>query len=302
MKPYMFKHKKKGLGIHNWFKSKTAIQPGDKGISQAIHFFKAVLAGGNLAHYPIFGYLYERMMFVRPSHKKFTSGIALNLNQDIAENAKNVVMPIELIKKAISEASYIAIMHKCFCRSAQDCSDYPKDFGCIFIGQGSKAVVDKGIARQATVEEGMAHIDRAVKEGLVGQSLWIEAEQYLWGIKDEDMHRFLEICFCCPCCCTALKLAKIAPDDLRKRFRSIGWKAVVDESSEKNCGHCRICTEACPLEAISNQNGLAEVNEEMCMGCGICAVQCPNSKIRLHLMDEPKEDIKEYFWQLDLDL
>ncbi|SHK55327.1 4Fe-4S binding domain-containing protein [Desulfatibacillum alkenivorans DSM 16219] len=302
MEPYMFKHKKKGLGIHNWIKSKTAIKPGEKGISQAIVFFKAVIAGGRLTHYPVLSYLYEKAMFLRPSRKKFTSGVALNLNVDIAENSKNTAMPIELIKKAVSETAYIAIMHRCFCRSAQNCSDHPQDLGCIFIGEGSRAVVEKGIARKATVEEAMEHIDRAVKSGLVGQSLWIEAEQYLWGIKDEDMHRFLEVCFCCPCCCTALKLAKNSRDDLRDRFRSIGWKAVVDENSPKECGRCQVCTTACPLEAVSNTNGRAEIREDRCMGCGICAVQCPNDKIRLHVMTPPKGDLKDYFWQLDLDL
>lgn len=211
-------------------------------------------------------------------------------------------MPIDLMKRAVREAAYITIMNACICRDGQNCTTYPKDLGCIFIGKGSRVLEERKIGRRATVEEAIAHIDRGAELGLIGNSLWIEVEQYVWGIKDEDMHRFLEFCFCCPCCCTALKIAKNSTIDVRQRFRSVGWKAIVVDSAINTCKSCTICTNACPMEAISNQDGITQVSEEMCLGCGICAAKCPNKSIQLKLKDPIKPDIKDYFSELDLEL
>jgi Pyruvate/2-oxoacid:ferredoxin oxidoreductase delta subunit len=300
MKQYKYKHRTKGLGIHNWIKSKTAVTPGSW--DMVLNFFKVLLAGSKVSRIPVLGYMYEFLMQVRPDKKKFTKGVLLNLNEALTDKSEGVIMPVDLMKKAIRETSYIAIMNRCICRDAQDCSTYPKDHGCIFIGNGARVLEERSIGRKATVEEALAHIDRGVELGLIGQSLWIEMEQYIWGMKEEDMHRFLEICFCCPCCCTALKLAKNASDIMRKRFISVGWKAVVKDRSKTTCGNCQVCTDACPVEAISNNSGYTYINMEKCAGCGICASKCPKENIKLELIEETKEDIKEYFHELDLEL
>lgn len=300
MKQYMYKHKTKGLGIHNWIKSKTAVTPGNW--DTVLNFFKVLIAASKVSNIPVLGYLFEWGMHARPNEKKFTKGVLLNLNEDLAEKAENVIMPIDIMKKAVREASYITIMNKCICRDAHKCKTYPIDHGCIFIGKGSRVLEERQIGRKATVEEALAHIDKAAEKGLVGQSLWIEVEQYIWGVKNEDMHRFLEFCFCCPCCCTAFKISKNASPLMRERFVSVGWKAVVKDASKETCGNCAVCTECCPVEAIANNGSGAKLKLDICTGCGICASKCPKKNIRLELIEETKEDIKEYFHQLNLDL
>ena len=304
MTTHKFKHRTRGLGIHNWIKSKTAVTPGTW--DTVLSFFKVIIAGSKLSKVPIFGpvlgYMYEFLMHTRPNDKKFTRGVLLNLNTRIVDNVENVVMPVELMKKAIRETSYITIMNKCICRDAQKCETYPRDLGCIFIGQGAKVLEERQIGHRATVEEALAHIDKGTEAGLIGHSLWIEVEQYIWGMKNEDMHRFLEFCFCCPCCCTALALAKNASDLMRDRFRSVGWKAVVKEPTAKFCQTCLLCVEACPVRAISMEGQTLKINEVSCAGCGICAAKCPQDNISLKLRQETKEDIKEYFAELDLEL
>jgi len=299
-KTYTFKHKTKGLGIHNWIKSMTAVRPGTWNV--VLGFFKVLIAGSKLNGIPVLGYIYNFLMFFKPDHKRFTRGVILPLNVDLTDSVENVVMPIELMKKAVREASYITIMRACICRDAQKCETYPIDHGCIFIGQGARVLEERKIGRKATVEEALAHIDKGAAAGLVGQSLWIEVEQYVWGMKNEDMHRFLELCFCCPCCCTAFKIFRNSGEDVRQRVRSVGWKAYVDKDITQACGSCKICSQKCPVGAISNPNGLAVVDQKKCVGCGICESECPNSYPRLILLEKTKEDIKEYFWELDLDL
>jgi ferredoxin len=111
-----------------------------------------------------------------------------------------------------------------------------------------QGLVKNGVAHQISASEAEAKIDRAAELGLVGQSLWVEVEQYLWGIQNEHMEKFLEFCFCCPCCCTALHVTKNSTRDVRSRFKSLGWMAEVND----NCINCGKCIEVCPQHAIKS--------------------------------------------------
>jgi ferredoxin len=50
----------------------------------------------------------------------------------------------------------------------------------------------------------------------------------------------------------------------------------------KLCDQCGACAEACPAEAISEQNGVFLIDPDECTGCGICADECPNGVIFMH--------------------
>ena len=53
-------------------------------------------------------------------------------------------------------------------------------------------------------------------------------------------------------------------------------KAVVDRDT---CGGCEACTGACPVSAISMQDGKALVDADSCVECGACVSTCPVSAI-----------------------
>lgn len=45
------------------------------------------------------------------------------------------------------------------------------------------------------------------------------------------------------------------------------------------CIGCGTCTGVCPVEAITMQDGKAEINQETCIHCGTCAGVCPVNAI-----------------------
>ncbi|HPI93815.1 MAG TPA: 4Fe-4S binding protein [Deltaproteobacteria bacterium] len=243
-------------------------------------------------NYPVIGPVVRRLVNLEP--EAHTQAYTLNINADVSDMAKGVVLPIDMMKKLAKEASYRAIMNKCLCRSAFECKNFPHDHACIFIGEGARGIVKNGIGREATVKQALAHIDKGAELGLIGQALWVEVERVMMGIKREkDVAHWLEICFCCPCCCGTFKLMKSSDlQDIRNRFQSIGWKARVDDGS---CIQCQLCIDRCPVEAISLNAGHIMIDEQKCLGCGFCAAGCPQEAIKLHFKGQLLDSIQDYF-------
>ncbi len=243
-------------------------------------------------HVPVIGSRLKKVYDLEP--EAHTQGYTLNLNKDLTDKSQNVVLPIDMMKQAVRQSDYRAIMKKCLCRSAFDCKTYPHDHACLFLGEGARKIVKAGMGREATIEEALAHVDKGAELGLVGQALWIEVERVLFGIKrDKNVAHWLEMCFCCPCCCGTFKLNKATTSmDVKGRFHSIGWKAIVDDEV---CIQCEKCVKKCPIEVISVVDGRIVINQQACLGCGICAAHCPKEAIKLKLQTPLLENVQDYF-------
>ena len=115
------------------------------------------------------------------------------------------------------------------------------------------------------------------------------------------MGHFIEMCFCCPCCCVGLNLSKNASRTVKQRFRPSGWMAVVDQTV---CASCGDCVAPCPQAAISlDANSKAVINEDFCVGCGICRSKCKPEAIKILQTRPMLGSVQEYFLvdgQLDL--
>ena len=280
------------LGINNWIKGQTAKTAKAQNFGRM--FFKSILFAAPYTKIPLLGDAILKVAYM--SEKNHTAGYTLPLNVDLSNCIDQSTLPIDLMKKVVKDSSYRAIIKTCMCRETFTCNDYPRDLGCLFIGTGAHSVVDNGIANEATLEECYAHIDRAAKLGLAGKVFWVEIEEYVWGVKDENIQNFLEICFCCPCCCAAFSFD-------RKSNRTgltlpTGWVTKVDE----NCVKCGACIKACPSDHIAMGTSTIIIDEK-CSGCGLCIDVCSKQNaLKLVQKEAMKEDVKDYFDGLNLEL
>ena len=301
-----YKNKRNGLGIKNWI-LKHVLYMNDKRwpfvnklYKMFVKFSVWMKEGGWKAK------LYKRGIKLYPDMERQTGTIVMPLNVDISKESEKTVVPMDMIKESLKKVNYIAGMDGCLCRGANDCKDYPHDLGCLFLGEAAKIVVKHNLGRQFTYEEACARVDEAARVGLMGQAVWIEVEQLLWGVPNDLMDHFLEICFCCPCCCIAMKLARNATEKERHRFHPSGWQAVVDQTKCVGCGACLATPNGCPVEAISKgENGKTVIDREHCVGCGICRSRCKTGAISIKQTMPMRKDIQEYFlkdYNLDIKL
>ncbi len=241
---------------------------------------------------PLIGGVLKKIVLMDGRPGNLTQAYSFDLNHSLSDNKAmgNVVLPIDVIRQSIRCSGYRAIMDQCLCRTGRQCRTYDKSLGCIFLGAGAVATVKNGLAREASVEEALAHLEKAVGSGLVGMGMWIEAENYIWGIKKEHHHQWLEICFCCPCCCIALQnLRKVTPD-VQQRFRSMGWQARV----VGQCSGCGQCLSTCPIDAIQVADGGVRISDQ-CLGCGICVSVCPEKVLEVKPVAPSRDLVEDYF-------
>lgn len=192
-------------------------------------------------------------------------------------------------------------MNGCLCRETFDCQHYPHDFGCLFMGDAARACVANGIAHEATLEECYAHLDKARELGLPPSAYWVEVEEFVWGFENRDIPQFMEICFCCDCCCAAVQFHNRAHGELKNVLQNdVGWQCrpLLDR-----CVGCGTCVSACPfgylvVDETSGKVGVAE----RCIGCGRCLDACKRGALHVVQTGKTEERLEDYFPELHLKL
>ena len=301
-----YRNKPNGLGIYNWF-LKHVLYMSKKRWPFALklyHIFVKYSAwmkkGGLKAR------LYKTAIKISPDMARPTGTIVMPLNIDLSDKGEKTVIPMDMIKESLKSVDYIAGMNSCLCRDANDCADYPHDLGCLFLGEAAKIVVRHDLGRRLTYEEACARVDEAARVGLMGQAVWIEVEQMLWGVPNDLMDHFLEICFFFFFCCITMKLTRNATEKARHRFHPSRWTPVADLTKCVGCGNCINGQNGCPVEALSfGEDGKIRIDQEKCVGCGICRSRCPHDAVHIRQTMPMRKDIHEYFlkdYNLDIKL
>ena len=255
---------------------------------------------GYFSH-PVWGPFWRRLFrFEGDAHH--AEACIVPIGQDLKFNSpnKNMALPMQKLRDAVHESSYRIIMDRCICRDSFKCTHYPIDFACLMLGEACRTMVANGIARYATIEESLAHLNRAAEMGLVAIPAWTEMESIAKGIPDKNKTKYFEICFCCPCCCNGIKNFKTwhTVPQLRKLFKNTGWQAKASEA----CIGCGICTDMCPMDTIVvDRSGMAKTGDS-CIGCGLCAFHCPEKAITMEETIPMKEHILEYFGDAPIEI
>lgn len=224
-----------------------------------------------------------------PSTESVTNLTTLEINKKI-EQPDNIVFPSDIIKEIIRKANNIVIMNKCLCRTSAGCNDYPRDLGCIFMGEATKQISRK-YCREVTSDEAIDHIDKCSKAGLIHimgrnkiDSIWMNVGP---GSK------LLTVCNCCPCCCLWRILPNLS-NSIRKNFFKLNGVSVFYDSNL--CVGCGKCIDVCFADAISLEKDTVWIDDDICIGCGQCSNNCPTGAIQLNYT---KSDVENVFEKID---
>ncbi|HEY47747.1 MAG: 4Fe-4S ferredoxin [Anaerolineae bacterium SM23_ 63] len=227
---------------------------------------------------PILGSMLDHALFEGDDLMYLPRSGTIEINQPI-NSPGEVVIPTQVVNHFIEGATVHWVMDTCICRQTSQCEDYPRDLGCLFLGEAALDI-NPELGRRVSKEEALEHVQRCREAGLVHligrnklDTVWLGVEP---GIK------LLTICSCCPCCCLWRVLPHVSSQIGSKITRMPGVTVEVTDL----CVGCGTCTdEVCFVDAIRLVDGRA-VKSEACRGCGRCVDVCPEGAIVIRVEDD----------------
>lgn len=200
--------------------------------------------------------------------------IILPVNQ-VVSGTESVALPYSLLEALVARASHLVVLNQCLCRRAEGCRTYPRDLGCLFLGDAAGQISPE-LGRPLDAAGALAHARQAMELGLVPLVVHAAYDAELLGI---DYDRMLAVCFCCDCCCTVRHGLRRGP---REFWDSVLRLPGLHVEVGPECTGCGACLGLCHVAALSLADGRAII-ADTCKGCGRCAAACPEGAIQLRL-------------------
>ncbi len=197
-----------------------------------------------------------------------------NIPVETAIDVQKSVAPYDSLPKVIETKQRIALAD-CLCqvwqRKLGKTYDSPIEV-CMLFDFYADYYVEQGYGRWISQEEALAVLKESEKAGLVPQLSNSENPEAL--------------CNCQVDCCGQLRLMKQIP--VPGLIAASNYYARVDT---ENCEACGICTDRCPMDAITmdaDEMDAASIERGKCIGCGLCVSTCPTGA--LILMEKPEAE------------
>ncbi len=190
----------------------------------------------------------------------------VSVREDIRVTDLERVIPYALARDIILQAPDHLVALECPCRAARADPCLPLDV-CLIVGEPFASFTIQHHARRArwiTSVEAQAILQAEHDRGHVHHAFF----------KDAMLGRFYAICNCCACCCGAMQAH-------RNGTPMLASSGYVNRLDPARCVGCGDCAPACPFEALSLVDSLAQVDEERCMGCGVCVAACDTGALSL---------------------
>jgi Fe-S-cluster-containing hydrogenase component 2 len=193
--------------------------------------------------------------------------------QESIEDQRRVA-PYEKLAEKVKETTYQAVAH-CPCRlmrkySGEDACDHSTE-NCLHFGSLGKYIVAHGMGREITVEETLDILKKSNEEGLV----------HVTGNYQEEIET---ICNCCADAC--IFITGLMQQGEKFMFARSNYVSAINQDT---CVECGTCAERCPVDAIVQDDGPAQVDADKCIGCGVCYPSCPSESISLVLRPESEQ-------------
>jgi len=193
------------------------------------------------------------------------------------------ILPYQVMKEIIKEAKIIAVAH-CICRQStkligKGCS-HPLEV-CMKFNDLARFIIEKGFAREVSVDEALDISRKASEAGLV-------------HFTDNSIDNVQQNCNCCGCSCWNLGRIRrrlIPRDEIIATY-------FIRETLNDNCVGCGNCIDICPADALTLERDIVVVDRNWCIGCGVCMQRCPNDAIRIVLREDIEEKVPEKDFQV----
>ena len=226
------------------------------------------------------GRLVYRMLFKDDDVFYLPKDQVIEINESVETgDGGSMPVPSEVLEYFIRQAGFHWLMDFCICRDSAGCRDYPRDLGCLFLGEAARHI-NPGFGRPVSMEAALAHARRCREAGLVHLIGRNRLDTVWLGVGPSQ--KLLTVCNCCPCCCLWQVLPFLDARISEKVSRLPGVNVFVTERCE-GCGRC--ARDVCFVGAIGLENRQARIDPDICRGCGRCADICPNNAIAVTVRD-----------------